>query len=82
MAVRLREKYQSEIVPALQQELQLASIMQVPHLKKIVVNIGVGEAIQNSKALDAAGFRETWRVIVCPDEGHPYPECHLSAVRR
>jgi SAM-dependent methyltransferase len=35
-----------------------------------------------AKALDAAGFRETWRVIVCPDEGHPYPECHLSAVRR
>ena len=54
MPVRLREKYQSEIVTALQQELQFKSIMQVPRLKKIVVNIGVGEAIQNSKALDAA----------------------------
>ncbi|MGD6980446.1 class I SAM-dependent DNA methyltransferase [Citricoccus sp. CH26A] len=35
-----------------------------------------------ARALDAVGFAETWRVIVCPDEGHPYPECHLSAVRR
>lgn len=54
MAVRLREKYQSEIVPALQQEFKFASVMQVPRLTKIVVNVGVGEAVQNSKALDAA----------------------------
>lgn len=35
-----------------------------------------------ARALDEAGFSERWRVIVCPDAGHPYPECHLSAVRR
>ena len=35
-----------------------------------------------AKALDEAGFAETWRVIVCPDEEHRYPECHLSAARR
>ncbi len=54
MTVRLREKYQAEVVPALMQEFKYSSIMQVPRLTKIVLNIGVGEAIQNSKALDAA----------------------------
>jgi large subunit ribosomal protein L5 len=51
---RLRDKYTSDIVPALMQEFKYSSIMQVPRLAKIVVNIGVGEAVQNSKALDAA----------------------------
>ena len=54
MPVRLREKYQQEIVPALMQEFKFSSVMQVPRLTKIVVNVGVGEAVQNSKALDAA----------------------------
>lgn len=54
MPVRLREKYQQEIVPALMQEFKFKSVMQVPRLTKIVVNVGVGEAVQNSKALDAA----------------------------
>lgn len=54
MPVRLREKFQTEIVPALKQEFKFQSVMQVPRLSKIVVNVGVGEAIQNSKALDAA----------------------------
>lgn len=54
MPVRLREKYQQELVPALMQEFNYTSVMQVPRLSKIVVNIGVGEAVQNSKALDAA----------------------------
>lgn len=54
MPVRLREKYQQEIVPALVQEFKFKSVMQVPRLTKIVVNVGVGEAVQNSKALDAA----------------------------
>ncbi|WP_210417168.1 class I SAM-dependent methyltransferase [Citricoccus sp. SGAir0253] len=35
-----------------------------------------------ARLLEAAGFSERWRVIVCPDEEHPYPECHLVAVRR
>lgn len=54
MAVRLKEKYQQEIAPALREELKLASVMQVPRIVKVVVNVGVGEAIQNAKALDAA----------------------------
>jgi large subunit ribosomal protein L5 len=54
MTVRLREKYLSEIVPALMQEFKYTSVMQVPRLTKVVVNVGVGEAVQNSKALDAA----------------------------
>ncbi|NNJ09433.1 50S ribosomal protein L5 [Chloroflexales bacterium ZM16-3] len=54
MTVRLREKYRSEIVPALMQEFKYTSVMQVPRLTKVVVNVGVGEAVTNSKALDAA----------------------------
>lgn len=54
MTVRLREKYINEVVPALMQEFKFKSVMQVPRLVKIVANIGVGEAVQNSKALDAA----------------------------
>jgi large subunit ribosomal protein L5 len=54
MASRLREHYQNEIVPALQNEFQYRNIMEVPRLHKVVVNIGIGEAIQNAKALDNA----------------------------
>jgi large subunit ribosomal protein L5 len=54
MAPQIREKFQSEVAPALMQEFSYTSIMQVPHLTKIVLNIGLGEAIQNAKALDAA----------------------------
>ena len=52
--IRLKEKYQKEIIPALQKELNIPNRMAVPRLEKIVVNIGVGEAIQNIKVLDAA----------------------------
>lgn len=54
MTTRLREKYETDVVPALQQEFAYGSVMQVPHLDKIVLNIGLGEALQNPKALDAA----------------------------
>ncbi|WP_299644043.1 50S ribosomal protein L5 [uncultured Chloroflexus sp.] len=54
MTVRLREKYQNEVVPALMEEFKFKSIMQVPRLVKIVVNVGVGEAVQNAKAIEAA----------------------------
>ncbi|OAN44372.1 MULTISPECIES: 50S ribosomal protein L5 [Chloroflexus] len=54
MTVRLREKYQKEVVPALMEEFKFKSIMQVPRLVKIVVNVGVGEAVQNAKAIEAA----------------------------
>lgn len=51
---RLKEKYQKEIVPALMESLPIENVMQVPQLKKVVVNIGLGEALENPKALDAA----------------------------
>jgi large subunit ribosomal protein L5 len=51
---RLRERYQQELVPALMKDLNLENIMQVPRVLKVVVNIGMGEAIQNAKTLDAA----------------------------
>jgi len=54
MATPLKEKYQNEVVPALVQEFNYTSVMQAPRLQKVVLNIGMGEAIQNAKALDAA----------------------------
>ncbi|MGD2026437.1 MAG: 50S ribosomal protein L5 [Anaerolineales bacterium] len=54
MAVRLKEKYDKEIVPALKERLNLDNVMEVPRLQKIVLNIGLGEALENAKALDAA----------------------------
>jgi len=54
MMNRLKEIYKEEIVPALFEELALENIMQVPKIEKIVVNIGVGDALDNPKALDSA----------------------------
>ncbi len=54
MASRLKEKYQKEVVPGLQKEFNYKNPMQVPTVNKVVVNIGMGEAIQNAKAMDAA----------------------------
>ncbi|WP_028991964.1 50S ribosomal protein L5 [Thermoanaerobacter thermocopriae] len=51
---RLREKYQKEVVPALMERFGYKNIMQVPKLEKVVINIGVGEAKENPKALEAA----------------------------
>ena len=51
---RLKEKYTQEILPQLQEKLGIKNVMQVPRLEKVVINMGLGEAIQNSKALDAA----------------------------
>ncbi len=50
----LREKYRQEVVPALMGELGYNNIMQVPRVEKVVISIGLGEAIQNPKALEAA----------------------------
>jgi large subunit ribosomal protein L5 len=50
----LRQRYHDEIVPALQREFSYANPMQIPRVEKVVVNIGLGEAIANAKALDAA----------------------------
>jgi large subunit ribosomal protein L5 len=52
MAARLKEFYQQKVVSALKQELGYANIMQVPQLKKIVVNMGLGDAVQNPKLLE------------------------------
>jgi large subunit ribosomal protein L5 len=54
MATRLKEKYRSEVVEALTREFLYANPLQVPTLHKVVVNIGLGEAVANPKALDAA----------------------------
>ncbi len=51
---RLKEKYLKEVVPSLMKKHGYKSVMQVPYLEKIVVNIGVGDATTNSKLLDAA----------------------------
>jgi large subunit ribosomal protein L5 len=50
----LKERYQNEVVPALMKTLDLSNIMEVPRVEKVVVNIGLGEALDNAKALDAA----------------------------
>lgn len=51
---RLKEKYEKEIISELQKEIEITNRMAVPRMEKIVINIGVGEAIQNIKVLDAA----------------------------
>ena len=54
MTSRLKEKYQKEVVPALMEKFQYENVMEVPRLEKIVVNMGVGEAKDNPKALENA----------------------------
>ena len=51
---RLKDRYQAEIVPALMQDFSYKNVMQAPKLTKIVVNIGLGEAVSNARAIDAA----------------------------
>ena len=51
---RMQERYQQEVVPALQNAFNYRNLMEVPKIHKVVVNIGLGEAMGNSKALDAA----------------------------
>ncbi|MDN5293878.1 MAG: large subunit ribosomal protein [Eubacteriales bacterium] len=51
---RLRDKYQNEVVKAMMEKFGYKNIMQVPKIEKIVINIGLGEAISNPKALDHA----------------------------
>jgi large subunit ribosomal protein L5 len=51
---RLQERYKAEIAETLMKDFQYSNVMQVPKLVKVVINIGLGEAIQNAKAIDAA----------------------------
>jgi len=50
----MQERYQQEVVPALQNAFNYRNVMELPRIQKVVVNIGLGEAMGNSKALDAA----------------------------
>ena len=54
MAARLKEKYRNEVLPALMKEFGYVNPMQAPRLEKIVVNMGLGEAINNGKIIDAS----------------------------
>lgn len=54
MAARLKEKYLNEVTPALLQKFNYTSVMQVPKIEKVVINMGVGDAVGNPKVLDVA----------------------------
>ena len=54
MSQLLKDRYKNEVAPALMDALNLENVMQIPRIQKVVVNIGVGEALENAKALDAA----------------------------
>ncbi|OPA73104.1 50S ribosomal protein L5 [Paenibacillus selenitireducens] len=54
MAVRMKERFLNEITPALMQKFNYSTVMQVPKIEKVVINMGVGDAVSNSKVLDAA----------------------------
>lgn len=54
MAARMKERFSNEITPQLIQKFNYTTVMQVPKIEKVVINMGVGEAVSNSKVLDAA----------------------------
>ncbi len=54
MSTRMRDKYRDEVVPALLEEFKYDNVMMVPRVVKVVINVGVGEALDNARALDAA----------------------------
>ena len=54
MTVRLHEKYKTEVIPALMRDQGYTNVLQVPRLEKIVLNMGLGEAVQNPKIIDVA----------------------------
>ncbi|KAA8995951.1 50S ribosomal protein L5 [Paenibacillus spiritus] len=54
MAARMKERFLNEITPALIQKFNYSTVMQVPKIEKVVINMGVGDAVQNSKVLDSA----------------------------
>jgi large subunit ribosomal protein L5 len=54
MAPRLKERYQSQVLPELRREFSYANVMQVPRVQKITVNIGLGEAKENARAVETA----------------------------
>ncbi|EFM11478.1 ribosomal protein L5 [Paenibacillus curdlanolyticus YK9] len=54
MAVRMKDRFLNEITPSLMQKFNYSTVMQVPKIEKVVINMGVGEAVANSKVLDVA----------------------------
>ncbi len=54
MSVRMKEQFKSEVTPGMLKKFNYTSVMQVPRVEKVVVNMGVGDAVSNSKVLDAA----------------------------
>ncbi|MDF2502582.1 MULTISPECIES: 50S ribosomal protein L5 [Clostridium] len=54
MAARLKDKYEKEVIPALVEKFEYKNVMEIPKLEKIVINMGVGEAKENSKVLESA----------------------------
>lgn len=54
MTMRLQEKYENEVKPALQEQFGYKNVMEIPKLEKIVINMGIGEARENPKALESA----------------------------
>lgn len=54
MAARMKDRFLNEVTPALMQKFNYTSVMQVPKIEKVVINMGVGEAVSNSKIIDAA----------------------------
>ena len=53
MAIRLREMYKADVVPALQKKFNYKSVMQIPKIDKVIINVGCGEAKDNAKVVDA-----------------------------
>ena len=53
MAARLKEMYKADVVPALQKKFNYKSVMQIPKIDKVIINVGCGEAKDNSKVVDA-----------------------------
>ena len=51
---RLKDKYQGEVLPALKQKFGYTNVMQVPHLEKVIINMGLGDCKDNAKAMEAA----------------------------
>ncbi len=55
MSTRLKDKYQKDVIPALQKEFGYKNVMAVPKIQKVVVNMGLGEATSNAKLVDVGG---------------------------
>ncbi len=59
MATRMQEKYETDVRPALQEQFKYSNVMEMPRVEKVVINMGVGEAVLDSKKIDAAAREMT-----------------------